>query len=125
MRGSFRAILPLLFVATSSLLADLNNELIPLTLKQMARTDRLPKPVEEAVLFTEVALDLGLPKYGASEGWPGEALSRMALSRLNNLSNSKTAKEIQAFLAEGFLSTSLEPDKPADPLWVYFFNVSG
>ena len=68
MRGSFRAILPLLFVATSSLLADLNEALIPLTLKQMARTDRLPKPVEEAVLFTEVALDLGLPKYGASEG---------------------------------------------------------
>ena len=51
MRGSFRAILLLLFVATSSLLADLNDALIPLTLKQMARTDRLPKPVEEAVLF--------------------------------------------------------------------------
>ena len=125
MRGSFRAILSLLFVATSSLLADLNNALIPLTLKQMARTDRLPKPVEEAVLFTEVALDLGLPKYGASEGWPGEALSRMALSRLNNLSNSKTAKEIQAFLAEGFLSTSLEPDKPADPLWGDVIKRSG
>ena len=125
MRGSFRAILPLLFVATSSLLADLNDALIPLTLKQMARTDRLPKPVEEAVLFTEVALDLGLPKYGASEGWPGEALSRMALSRLNNLSNSKTAKEIQAFLAEGFLSTSLEPDKPADPLWGDVIKRSG
>lgn len=125
MRGSFRAILPLLFVATSSLLADLNNELIPLTLKQMARTDRLPKPVEEAVLFTEVALDLGLPKYGASEGWPGEALSRMALSRLNNLSNSKTAKEIQAFLAEGFISTSLEPDTPADPLWGDLIKRSG
>ena len=125
MRGSFRAILSLLFVATNSLLADLNNELIPLTLKQMARTDRLPKPVEEAVLFTEVALDLGLPKYGASEGWPGEALSRMALSRLNNLSNSKTAKEIQAFLAEGFLSTSLEPDKPADPLWGDVIKRSG
>ena len=125
MRGSFRAILSLLFVAPNSLLADLNNELIPLTLKQMARTDRLPKPVEEAVLFTEVALDLGLPKYGASEGWPGEALSRMALSRLNNLSNSKTAKEIQAFLAEGFLSTSLEPDKPADPLWGDVIKRSG
>ena len=125
MRGSFRAILPLLFVATSSLLADLNEALIPLTLKQMARTDRLPKPVEEAVLFTEVALDLGLPKYGASEGWPGEALSRMALSRLNNLSNSKTAKEIQAFLAEGFISTSLEPDTPADPLWGDLIKRSG
>ena len=125
MRGSFRAILPLLFVATSSLLADLNDALIPLTLKQMARTDRLPKPVEEAVLFTEVALDLGLPKYGASEGWPGEALSRMALSRLNNLSNSKTAKEIQAFLAEGFISTSLEPDTPADPLWGDLIKRSG
>ena len=125
MRGSFRAILSLLFVATSSLLADLNNALIPLTLKQMARTDRLPKPVEEAVLFTEVALDLGLPKYGASEGWPGEALSRMALSRLNNLSNSKTAKEIQAFLAEGFISTSLEPDTPADPLWGDLIKRSG
>lgn len=125
MRGSFRAILPLLFVATSSLLADLNDALIPLTLKQMARTDRLPKPVEEAVLFTEVALDLGLPKYGASEGWPGEALSRMALSRLNNLSNSKTAKEIQAFLAEGFISTSLEPDTPADPLWGDVIKRSG
>jgi hypothetical protein len=125
MRGSFRAILSLLFVATSSLLADLNNALIPLTLKQMARTDRLPKPVEKAVLFTEVALDLGLPKYGASEGWPGEALSRMALSRLNNLSNSKTAKEIQAFLAEGFISTSLEPDTPADPLWGDLIKRSG
>ena len=125
MRGSFRAILPLLFVATSSLLADLNEALIPLTLKQMARTDRLPKPVEEAVLFTEVALDLGLPKYGASEGWPGEALTRMALSRLNNLSNSKTAKEIQAFLAEGFISTSLEPDTPADPLWGDLIKRSG
>ena len=125
MRGSFRAILSLLFVATSSLLADLNDALIPLTLKQMARTDRLPKPVEEAVLFTEVALDLGLPKYGASEGWPGEALSRMALSRLNNLSNSKTAKEIQAFLAEGFISTSLEPDTPADPLWGDLIKRSG
>ncbi|HAN82246.1 MAG TPA: hypothetical protein DCQ59_03445 [Verrucomicrobiales bacterium] len=125
MRGSFRAILPLLFVATSSVLADLNDALIPLTLKQMARTDRLPKPVEEAVLFTEVALDLGLPKYGASEGWPGEALSRMALSRLNNLSNSKTAKEIQAFLAEGFISTSLEPDTPADPLWGDLIKRSG
>lgn len=125
MRGSFRAILSLLFVATSSLLADLNNELIPLTLKQMARTDRLPKPVEEAVLFTEVALDLGLPKYGASEGWPEEALSRMALARLNNLSKSKTAKEIQSFLAEGFLSTSLEPDKPADPLWGDLIKRSG
>lgn len=125
MRGSFRAILPLLFVATSSLQADLNDALIPLTLKQMARTDRLPKPVEEAVLFTEVALDLGLPKYGASEGWPGEALSRMALSRLNNLSNSKTAKEIQAFLAEGFISTSLEPDTPADPLWGDLIKRSG
>jgi len=125
MRGSFRAILSLLFVATSSLLADLNNALIPLTLKQMARTDRLPKPVEEAVLFTEVALDLGLPKYGASEGWPGEALSRMALARLNNLSNSKTAKEIQAFLAEGFISTSLEPDTPADPLWGDLIKRSG
>lgn len=125
MRGSFRAILSLLFVATSSLLADLNNELIPLTLKQMARTDRLPKPVEEAVLFTEVALDLGLPKYGASEGWPEEALSRIALARLNNLSKSKTAKEIQSFLAEGFLSTSLEPDKPADPLWGDLIKRSG
>ena len=125
MRGSFRAILLLLFVANSGLLADLNNALIPLTLKQMARTDRLPKPVEEAVLFTEVALDLGLPKYGASEGWPGEALSRMALSRLNNLSNSKTAKEIQAFLAEGFISTSLEPDTPADPLWGDLIKRSG
>ena len=125
MRGSFRAILSLLFVATTSLLADLNNALIPLTLKQMARTDRLPKPVEEAVLFTEVALDLGLPKYGASEGWPEEALSRMALSRLNNLSNSKTAKEIQAFLAEGFISTSLEPDTPADPLWGDLIKRSG
>ena len=125
MRGSFRAILSLLFIATSSLLADLKNELIPLTLKQMARTDRLPKPVEETVLFTKVALDLGLPKYGASEGWPGEALSRMALSRLNNLSNSKTGKEIQSFLAEGFLSTSLEPDKPADPLWGDLIKRSG
>jgi len=125
MRGSFRAILLLLFVANSGLLADLNNALIPLTLKQMARTDRLPKPVEEAVLFTEVALDLGLPKYGASEGWPGEALSRMALSRLNNLSNSKTAKEIQSFLAEGFVSTSLEPDTPADPLWGDLIKRSG
>ena len=125
MRGLFRAILLLLFVANSGLLADLNNALIPLTLKQMARTDRLPKPVEEAVLFTEVALDLGLPKYGASEGWPGEALSRMALSRLNNLSNSKTAKEIQSFLAEGFVSTSLEPDTPADPLWGDLIKRSG
>ncbi|MDB4704787.1 VCBS repeat-containing protein, partial [Akkermansiaceae bacterium] len=53
----------------------------------------------------------------ASEGWPEEALSRITLSRLANLSNSKTAKEIQSFLAEGFISTSLEPDKPADPLW--------
>ena len=125
MRGSFLAILSLLFVVTSSLLADLNNELIPLTLKQMARTDRLPKPVEEAVLLTEVALDLGLPKYGAAEGWPGEALSRMALSRLNNLSNSKTAKEIQSFLAEGFISTSLEPNTPADPLWGDLIKRSG
>lgn len=117
MRGSFRAVLSLLFVSTSSLLADLNNELIPLTLKQMARPDRLPKSVEEAGLLTEVALDLGLPNSGASEGWPEEALSRITLSRLANLANSKTAKEIQSFLAEGFVSTSLEPDKPADPLW--------
>ena len=117
MRGSFQAVLSLLFVSTSSLLADLKNELIPLTLKQMARPDRLPESVEEATLLTEIALELGLPKSGASEGWPGEALSRMALSRLTNLSNSKTAKEIQSFLAEGFVSTSLEPDTPADPLW--------
>ena len=117
MRGSFQAVLSLLFVSTSCLLADLNNELIPLTLKQMARSDRLPESAEEATLLTEVALDLGLPNSGASEGWPGEALSRIALSRLANLSNSKTAKEIQSFLAEGFVSTSLEPDKPADPLW--------
>ncbi|MDA7619243.1 VCBS repeat-containing protein [bacterium] len=117
MRGLFQAVLSLLFVSTSSLLADLNNELIPLTLKQMARPDRLPESVKDAALLTEVALDLGLPNSGASEGWPGEALSRIALSRLANLSNSKTAKEIQSFLAEGFVSTSLEPDKPADPLW--------
>ncbi|MDB4785287.1 VCBS repeat-containing protein [Akkermansiaceae bacterium] len=117
MRGLFQAVLSLLFVSTSSLLADLNNELIPLTLKQMARPDRLPESVKDAALLTEVALDLGLPNSGASEGWPGEALSRITLSRLANLSNSKTAKEIQSFLAEGFVSTSLEPDKPADPLW--------
>ena len=49
----------------------------------------------------------------------------MALSRLNNLSNSKTAKEIQAFLAEGFISTSLEPDTPADPLWGDLIKRSG
>ena len=117
MRGSFQAVLALLFVSTSSLLADLNNELIPLTLKQMARPDRLPESAEEATLLTGVALDLGLPNSEASEGWPGEALSRIALSRLASLSNSKTAKEIQSFLAEGFVSTSLELDKPADPLW--------
>ena len=117
MRGSFQAILSLLVVSTSSLRADLNNELIPLTLKQMARPDRLPEPVEEATRLTAVALDLGLPKSGASEGWPGEDLTRRALSRLTNLSKSKTAKEIQSFLAEGFVSTALEPDKPTDPLW--------
>ena len=87
MRGSFQAVLSLLFVSTSSLLADLKNELIPLTLKQMARPDRLPESVEGATLLTEIALELGLPKSGVSEGWPGEALSRMALSRLTNLSN--------------------------------------
>ena len=53
MRGSFQAVLSLLFVSTSCLLADLNNELIPLTLKQMARSDRLPESAEEATLLTE------------------------------------------------------------------------
>ena len=105
MRGSFQAVLSLLLVSTSSLLADFNNELIPLTLKQMARPDRLPESPEEATLLTEVALDLGLPNPEATEEWPGETLSRIALSRLASLSNSKTAKEIQSFLAEGFVST--------------------
>ena len=117
MRGSFQAVLLLLLVSTSSLLANFNNELIPLTLKQMARPDRLPESPEEATLLTEVALDLGLPNSEATEGWLGETLSRIALSRLTSLSNSKTAKEIQSFLAEDFVSTSLEPDQPADPLW--------
>ena len=44
-------------------------------------------------------------------------LSRIALSRLTSLSNSKTAKQLQSFLAEDFVSTPLEPDQPADPLW--------
>ena len=70
MRGLFQAVLSLLFVSTSSLLADLNNELIPLTLKQMARSDWLPESAEEATLLTELALDLGLPNSEASEGWP-------------------------------------------------------
>ena len=70
MRGSFQAVLSLLFVSTSSLLADLKNELIPLTLKQMARPDRLPESVEGATLLTEIALELGLPKSGVSEGRP-------------------------------------------------------
>ncbi|MGB0644908.1 MAG: hypothetical protein ACPGQF_09205, partial [Akkermansiaceae bacterium] len=75
MRGSFQAVLSLLSVSTSSLHADFNNELIPLTLKQMARPDRLPESPEEATRFTEVALDLGLPNSEATEGWPGETLS--------------------------------------------------
>lgn len=117
MKGSLQAILSLLFISASSLYADLSNEIIPLTLKQMARPDRLPEPVAKATSLTGVPLDLELPRSGASEAWPGEAFSQVALSQLTNLSESKTAKEIQSFLAEGFVSTSLEAGRPAGPLW--------
>ena len=82
--------------------------LIKLRLKEMARSDRLPHSDPKEITFTGVSFVEDLPESGASEAWPGEKFSEIALAQLSRLVEATNENEARDLLARGFLSSGLE-----------------
>ncbi|MCX8237690.1 MAG: VCBS repeat-containing protein [Akkermansiaceae bacterium] len=89
-----------------------DDELVKLRLKEMARPDRLPVPVESKTPLTGVPLNFNLPVAEASDSWLGEKFSILALSQLNRLAKAQNEEEATSLLAPGFLCSEFETPGP-------------
>ncbi|MEJ6719555.1 MAG: hypothetical protein ACJAT6_000807 [Akkermansiaceae bacterium] len=89
-----------------------DDELVKLRLKEMARPDRLPVPVESKTPLTGVPLNFNLPVAEASDSWLGEKFTIRALSQLNRLAKAQNEEEATSLLAPGFLCSEFETPGP-------------
>lgn len=89
-----------------------DDELVKLRLKEMARPDRLPVPVESKTPLTGVPLNFNLPVAEASDSWLGEKFTILALSQLNRLAKAQNEEEATSLLAPGFLCSEFETPGP-------------
>lgn len=105
----------LLSVASSELaFAQKRNELIPLRLKAMERPDRLPNKKHSQKPVTGISTELNLPTADASELWPGEIFSKIALDQLNQLIASDTPQKVSEVIATDFQASKFESNPSSD-----------
>ena len=110
-----RHLLFLFFALSTTAIAEpivVDDELVKLRLKEMARPDRLPVPVESKTPLTGVPLNFNLPVAEASDSWLGEKFSILALSQLNRLAKAQNEEEATSLLAPGFLCSEFETPGP-------------
>jgi len=98
----------LVFVFSVAAHAEPKNDLVPLRLKEMPRSDRLPNWAAQKKTSTGVPLSQNLPEPDAHEAWPGETFSKAALGQLSRLSEADSAKESGDLLARDFLCSDFE-----------------
>ncbi|MFT6863151.1 MAG: hypothetical protein ACJAVK_001712 [Akkermansiaceae bacterium] len=106
----------LVFTLAVAAHAEPKNDLVPLRLKEMPRSDRLPNWAAQKETSTGVPLSQNLPEPDAHEAWPGEKFSKAALGQLSRLSEADSAKESGDLLARDFLCSDFEmTGKPESP----------
>ncbi|YCM42803.1 VCBS repeat-containing protein [Verrucomicrobiaceae bacterium 227] len=103
---------PLTIVGLCAEPEGVQNELIPLRLKEMERPDRLPESTRNDFATSDLALDVELPNDQPGESWPGEQFSEVAQSQLSKLTSAKNVAEITTLLAKDFRSSELESASP-------------
>ena len=94
-------------------LAALPDELVPLRLKQIARTDRLPEPGGKRPGLSEfpaAAVDTAVTATEPGDEWVGERHAEAALARLHQLVSAQRGEDLVGLLADGFQCSDLHPD---------------
>ncbi|MGJ8695718.1 MAG: FG-GAP repeat domain-containing protein [Verrucomicrobiaceae bacterium] len=94
---------------------EVRDELIPLRLKEMERSDRLPATGKKEGSVTRV--EVGEAGSGLTsvpgEGWEEEVVADEALTRLKGLLRAADETDVAGFLAEGFRADGLGPGDEA------------
>lgn len=104
-------ILALVLAAPNPAPGQSKNELIPLRLKKMKRTDRLPEGVKETPSVSNLDLPLSLPVSEAGAQWPGEQFSILAQRRMGEILTSESEADLSSRLDPNFVCSELEHDR--------------
>ena len=109
--GHLLRLFPALFATAAAEPIVVQDELIRLRLKEMARPDRLPSHERKELQTTELPLKNDLLAPDANDAWPGEKLADLALARLRQFVDSASTEDALNLLTPDFRCSDLEKEE--------------